>query len=77
MDTGGRCVRDLALGVRLTLALFDLPVLPLHLGRGHGHPPLGGAAHIDGGGLGGLLYLLHGPGVTVGAGGAGDVAGAS
>ena len=64
-------VRGLALSVRLAPPLFDLPALPLHLGRSQGRAPLGGAAHIDGGGLGGLLHLLHGPGAAVGAGGAG------
>ena len=71
MDTGGRCVRGLALGVRLIPPFFDLPAFLLHLGHGHGRPTLGGAARIDGGGLGGLLHLLYGPGAAVGAGGAG------
>ncbi len=71
MPARGRGVRGLALSVRLAPPLFDLPALLLHLGRSQGRAPLGGAAHIDGGGLGGLLHLLHGPGAAVGAGGAG------
>ena len=71
MAARGRGVRGLALSVRLAPPLFDLPALLLHLGHSHGRSTFGGPAHIDGGGLGGLLHLLHGPGAAVGAGGAG------
>ena len=74
MDTGGRCVRRLALGVRLAPPLFDFPALLLHLGHSQGRAPLGKSDRVSGGGLGGLLHLLHGPGAIVGTGGAGGAA---
>ena len=66
----GLYVRGLALGVRLAPPLIDLPALPLGLGCGQGRAPLGKPARVNGGGLGGLLHLLHGPGAAVGTGGA-------
>lgn len=74
MAAGSWHVRGMALGVRLALPLLDFLAVLLGLGNRHGNAPLCVMAHLNGGGLGGLLHLLHGPGAAVGAGGAGGAA---
>ena len=66
MAARGRCVRGLALGVRLAPPLFDLPAFLLHLGHSHGRSTFGGPTYIGGGGLGAVALMRgHGRGQKI------------